>query len=161
MKHGPSASPVKPMPMSARNVRRVDRISEVFMQMTYKYVSRKDAKSRRKDAKRDRIRESIAAGPELVCASRGERALPFASCVKLLIIYHAKISTIGLPKSHLEPFVAGDLEPAWVEAELVQDRGVDVGDVVAISTAWKPSSSVAPWTTPPLMPPPASQTEKP
>ena len=32
----------------------------------------------------------------------------------------------------LEPFAAGDLELARVEAELVQDRGVDVGHVVAI-----------------------------
>ena len=32
----------------------------------------------------------------------------------------------------LEPFAAGNGEPARVEAELVQDRGVDVGDVVAV-----------------------------
>src|SRR5205809_854435 len=32
----------------------------------------------------------------------------------------------------LEAFAAGDLEPAGVEAELVEDRGVDVGDVVPV-----------------------------
>ena len=42
------------------------------------------------------------------------------------------ISRIGLPEIDLQPLVAGDFEPARVEAELVQDGGVDVGDVVAI-----------------------------
>src|SRR4051794_11850235 len=32
----------------------------------------------------------------------------------------------------LQPLLAGDLKPARVQPELVQDRGVDVGDVVAI-----------------------------
>ncbi len=32
----------------------------------------------------------------------------------------------------LQPLAAGDLQLARVEAELVQDRGVDVGDVVAV-----------------------------
>ena len=32
----------------------------------------------------------------------------------------------------VEALAAGDFEPARVEAELVQDRGVDVGDVVAV-----------------------------
>jgi len=31
-----------------------------------------------------------------------------------------------------EPLVAGDFEPAGVQAELMQDRGVDVGDVMAV-----------------------------
>ena len=32
----------------------------------------------------------------------------------------------------LQPLAAGDFQPARVEAELVQHRGVDVGDVVAV-----------------------------
>ena len=32
----------------------------------------------------------------------------------------------------VEAFAAGDFQPARIEAELLQDRGVDVGDVVAI-----------------------------
>ena len=37
-----------------------------------------------------------------------------------------------LAEVDLQPLAAGDLQPARVEAELVQDRGVDVGDVVAV-----------------------------
>ncbi len=36
-----------------------------------------------------------------------------------------------LPVVDLQPLAAGDFEPPRVEAELVQDGGVDVGDVVA------------------------------
>ena len=37
-----------------------------------------------------------------------------------------------LAEVDLQPLVARDFEPPGVEAELVQDRGVDVGDVVAV-----------------------------
>jgi len=33
---------------------------------------------------------------------------------------------------HFEAFAAGDFEAARVEAELVQNRGVDIGDIVAV-----------------------------
>ena len=42
------------------------------------------------------------------------------------------ISSIGLPWSMSRRLRPGIFEPARVEAELVQDRGVDVGDVVAV-----------------------------
>ena len=37
-----------------------------------------------------------------------------------------------MPWSISEPLSAGDFQPARVEAELVQDRGVDVGDVMPV-----------------------------
>jgi hypothetical protein len=61
----------------------------------------------------------------------------------------------------IDALAAGDVELTRVEAHLVKNGRVDVGDVVAVSTAWKPISSVAPWTTPALTPPPAMKTEKP
>ena len=42
------------------------------------------------------------------------------------------ISRNRLAEVDLQPLAAGDFQPARVEAELVQDRGVDVGDVVAV-----------------------------
>ena len=44
----------------------------------------------------------------------------------------ARISSDRLAEVDLQPLAAGDFEPARVEAELVQDGGVDVGDVVAV-----------------------------
>ena len=37
-----------------------------------------------------------------------------------------------LPEINLQPLLARDFELVWVEAELVQDGGVQVGDVVAV-----------------------------
>ena len=37
-----------------------------------------------------------------------------------------------LAEIDVQPFAAGDFQSAVVEAELVEDRGVDVGDVVAV-----------------------------
>ena len=57
--------------------------------------------------------------------------------------------------------MAGNLEPAWVEAELVQHRGVDVGDVVAILDGVEAELVGCAVDDAPLIPPPAIQTEKP
>ena len=53
-------------------------------------------------------------------------------CVKLRTIHHIKTSRMGLPKSISSRLRPGNLEPVRIETELVQDRGVDVGDVVPV-----------------------------
>jgi hypothetical protein len=66
-----------------------------------------------------------------------------------------------LPEINLQPLLARDFELVWVEAELVQDGGVQVGDVVAVFDGVKADfvgrtvghASL-------VMPPPAIQTEK-
>ena len=73
------------------------------------------------------------------------------------------ISLTTLPGNIGQPKVAAGVavgQACVVEAEQVQDRRVEVVDVdAARSSARMPCSSVAPWTRPPLTPPPASQDE--
>ncbi len=66
-----------------------------------------------------------------------------------------------LAQIDLEPFLSGDFESFGVETELVQDGGVDVGDVVAILGGVEAEPSVAHMDDAPLIPPPAIQTENP
>jgi len=57
---------------------------------------------------------------------------------------------------HVEALII-DREPAVVEAELVEDRGVEVVDADWVLDDGPAMSSVWPWVRPPWKPPPAIQ----
>jgi hypothetical protein len=64
--------------------------------------------------------------------SRARRAGELPSVVHQGVAPLGEDRTDGLAVVDLEALLAGDLQAAGVEPQLVQDRGVDVGDVVAV-----------------------------
>ena len=62
---------------------------------------------------------------------------------------------------NLQSLAPGDFQPPGIQPQLLQDGGMDVGDVVTVFDRMEPDFIGGPCTTPPLMPPPAIHTLNP
>ena len=61
----------------------------------------------------------------------------------------------------VEALAAGDLKLSRIEPELLEDRGVDIGDIVSVLDGVEADLVGRAMDNPPAIPPPAIQTLKP